>query len=125
MCYPYCRIQGIEGEDFEAVIDLGLVLSLNTVSLSFLQRIISWIFPPSEVTVFISEDGKDYKRVETIRHPEPADYLKDEILQFSILLHEKKARLIKISAKNIGHCPEWHQGAGGKAWLFADEIIIE
>ena len=27
-------------------------------------------------------------------------------------------------ARNIGTCPEGHPGAGEKAWLFTDEIII-
>jgi hypothetical protein len=36
-----------------------------------------------------------------------------------------EARYIRILAKSIGSCPEWHVGAGEKAWLFADEIIIE
>ena len=35
-----------------------------------------------------------------------------------------KARYVKIAAKNLGVCPAWHPGAGGKAWLFMDEIII-
>jgi hypothetical protein len=37
----------------------------------------------------------------------------------------ENATHIRVVAKNIGTCPDWHQGAGGKAWIFADEIIIE
>jgi hypothetical protein len=32
---------------------------------------------------------------------------------------------VKIHAMNRGVCPPWHLGAGGKAWLFADEIVVE
>jgi hypothetical protein len=32
---------------------------------------------------------------------------------------------VKIIARNYGPIPNWHPGAGGKAWTFADEIIIE
>ena len=28
-------------------------------------------------------------------------------------------------AINYGICPQWHLGAGGQTWLFADEIIIK
>jgi len=28
-------------------------------------------------------------------------------------------------AKNFGNCPEWHLGAGGKSWIFIDEITVE
>ena len=35
-----------------------------------------------------------------------------------------KSRYIKLKASNIGQCPEYHPGSGGKAWIFTDEIII-
>jgi len=25
----------------------------------------------------------------------------------------------------VGVCPPWHSGAGDKAWLFVDEIIVQ
>jgi hypothetical protein len=37
----------------------------------------------------------------------------------------RKARFVRVKARKIGLVPEWHNGAGGKACLFADEIIIE
>ncbi|NOR11849.1 MAG: hypothetical protein GQ545_01195, partial [Candidatus Aminicenantes bacterium] len=40
-------------------------------------------------------------------------------------LPDMRARYIRIKARNVGICPDWHPGAGGKAWLFCDEIIIE
>jgi len=40
-------------------------------------------------------------------------------------MKQAKARYIKIKAANIGKCPDWHKGAGGKAWLFVDEAVIE
>ena len=30
-----------------------------------------------------------------------------------------------MKAQNVKVCPKWHKGAGGKAWLFVDEIVIE
>lgn len=35
-----------------------------------------------------------------------------------------RTRFIRVKSKNIGICPPWHRGAGGKAWIFADEIIV-
>ena len=37
----------------------------------------------------------------------------------------KKARYVKIIAKNFGKLPEWHQGFGGDAFIFIDEIMIK
>ena len=39
-------------------------------------------------------------------------------------LNNINCRFIKITAKNIKTCPDWHQGKGGKAWLFIDEICV-
>ena len=37
----------------------------------------------------------------------------------------KKARYVKVTARNAGPCPDWHPGKGGTTWIFADEILIE
>jgi outer membrane protein OmpA-like peptidoglycan-associated protein len=37
---------------------------------------------------------------------------------------EHKARYVKVIAYNYGKLPEWHQGAGGDAFIFIDEIEI-
>jgi hypothetical protein len=35
------------------------------------------------------------------------------------------ARFVRVKAKNIGLCPDWHMGRGDKAWLMIDEILVE
>jgi hypothetical protein len=34
------------------------------------------------------------------------------------------ARFIRITAVNYGKLPAWHNGAGGNAWIFADELSV-
>jgi hypothetical protein len=36
-----------------------------------------------------------------------------------------QARYIKIKATNFGKLPEWHQGFGGDAYIFVDEIEVK
>ncbi|MGA2586453.1 MAG: hypothetical protein ABSF88_05470 [Candidatus Aminicenantales bacterium] len=31
----------------------------------------------------------------------------------------------RSKTKSALRCPPWHKGAGGKAWLFIDEIVID
>jgi hypothetical protein len=40
-------------------------------------------------------------------------------------IEHNNIRYIKIYAENIKTCPDWHPGAGGKAWIFIDEVVIE
>jgi hypothetical protein len=47
------------------------------------------------------------------------------IHDFSASMKTIKARYVRVKAENIGVCPKWHSGAGNKAWLFVDEIMVE
>ena len=50
---------------------------------------------------------------------------KTEIQGFEFKLEKIRARYVKILVINTGICPEWHKGAGSKAWMFVDEINVE
>ena len=47
------------------------------------------------------------------------------IKQFKASFNKAEVEFIHIKATNIGVCPPRHPGAGGKSWLFCDEIIIQ
>jgi len=114
---------GFEGTDLEAVIDLGSVKTVNKVSSSFLRNQLSWIFLPEWVEVSVSTEGSIYtkmKKVTLSQKQEP-----DTIVKSVGIEVEKNVRYIKVHARNRGQCPDWHSGAGGKAWLFCDEILVE
>ena len=40
-------------------------------------------------------------------------------------INEVKTKFLKIKITSVKTCPDWHKGAGGKAWLFIDEITIK
>ena len=54
----------------------------------------------------------------------PADE-EDAIIQEMEVRPRCEARYVKMAAKTIGTCPDWHVGAGQPAWIFCDEFIIE
>jgi hypothetical protein len=117
--------QGYEGTDIDAIIDLGSVQPVSKLSIGCIQEQGAWIFMPTEVSWWISEDGVDYKKLSTIAND--VDEHNDGVItkEFSVAIKNQKARFVKVVAKNRGVCPDWHPGAGGKAWVFADEISIE
>jgi hexosaminidase len=117
--------QGFEGDDLEAVIDLGRRRKISAVTVGFLQNTSAWIFLPTSAEFSVSSDGNEYQTVATVANdvsPQTADIV---IEDFAALFAGVKARYLRVLAKNIGVCPPGHPGAGGKAWLFADEIIVE
>lgn len=115
--------QGYEGVDLVATVDLGSLQLVNEVKIGFLQDENSWIFMPLEVEFLVSEDGKTFKSAakvaNTISYKEKGVVLKD----FGVGINQN-TRYIKVVAKSRGVCPAGHKGAGGKSWVFADEIVI-
>ncbi len=117
--------QGYEGNDLNAVVDLGKVEKISLIDVSFLQNTGSWIFYPKEVEYFISSDGMNYTKIYSIDHKPEEAASEAGIKDFDKKLDEVEARYIKVIAKNVGVCPPWHVASGGKAWLFVDEITIK
>ncbi|MBA7648813.1 hypothetical protein ES703_56603 [subsurface metagenome] len=117
--------QGYEGDDLEVVVDLGEITTISKISVGFLQVRDSWIFLPIFVEYTLSKDRNEIEAIGFIKNDIPMDKGGVILKDFTLELPETKARLVKIKAKNIGVCPQWHRGAGDKAWLFADEIIVE
>lgn len=117
--------QGFEGSDLEAVIDFTKSTTIKNLSIGFLNEPNVWIFLPREVVFSISEDGINFKRIADIINDIPSTNTEQVIKRFSAKVDITSARYLKIVAKNIGVCPPWHKGAGEKAWIFADEVVIE
>lgn len=117
--------QGYEGTDFEATIDLGKKVYATTFSLGFLQDINSWIFMPEYVEFEFSIDGKYYSKLGKVKRKTPHEKWGTITEDFIINFYPKNIRFIRFKAKNIEYCPEWHKGAGGKAWIFTDELTIK
>ena len=117
--------QGYEGNDLETVIDLGSARTTQKVSATFLQDNNAWIFFPLSVRYEVSEDGVSYRTVfegGTGISPEKEGAMRHTVVS---RVDGTRARYVRVTARNIGVCPPWHKGSGGKAWLFVDEIDVE
>lgn len=114
---------GYQGQDFEAIITLQTEREIQKVSTSFLQDQKPWIFFPTEYVVSISSDGKNYTEVAREKLIVDKD---DEKASIKVWQHTigKKAKYIKVWAKNYGIVPDWHPGNGGEAYIFIDEIQV-
>jgi predicted alpha-1,2-mannosidase len=116
--------QGYQEVDLEAVVDLGESQLADSVAIRFLQDENAWIFMPEEVTFYGSQNGKDFILLGKERSPVGPKEKGAIIHQFRASI-EQPIRYIKIVGKNRGECPPFHKGAGGKAWIFADEILLQ
>lgn len=116
--------QGYSGVDVVATVDMEKPMEIHRLAGSFLQDQNSWIFMPTQVEFFVSNDGKSFKSVGVVKNEVPVD-ADDAVIQELEVVKDVKARYVRMVAKSLGTCPEWHVGAGGAAWTFCDEFIIE
>jgi len=117
--------QGYEAADILAVVDLGETRAVRRVAVGFLQDIDSWIFMPEALAVDVSADGEIFRNVGRFVNDVPQREETVVIKDFTVTMDETDVRFVRIRAHTPGTCPAWHKGAGGKAWIFADEIVIE
>lgn len=118
--------QGYQSQDFEAVVDLKEVKNISEISARFLQDQRSWILMPTKVDYYISEDNVNFTFFGSVNNTLDPKLEENTILNFtSNETKGKKARYVKVIAKNFGKLPEWHQGAGGDAFIFVDEILVK
>ncbi len=117
--------QGYEGINLEAIIDLGKISPVNLVSLGCLQDIGAWIFMPEKVTILVSDDNINFREIGVLKNNIPKQSKEIVTKNFELITMNLQARYVKVVAYNMGNCPDWHPGAGGKSWIFADEIIIK
>jgi hypothetical protein len=116
---------GFEGTDMVATVDLGSIHYAHLIRTNFLQDINSWIFMPLEVEYSTSIDGEHYRVLGTIKNTIDEKRNGAGIAPFSLEFQRVKTRYIRMTATSMKHCPLWHKGAGGLAWIFADEIVVE
>lgn len=116
---------GFEGEDLEAIIDLGEETTIQVISADFLQDVQSWIFLPKQLTASYSSDSVQFTKIGTVSNITPAGKTGAFIQTFTIPADNINARYIKVTAEALKTCPGWHIGSGKKSWIFTDEIVIK
>ena len=112
-------------EDLKLVVDLNKIKPIKSISLGCHQDVRSWIFYPKKVKYWTSLDGEKYNYLGEIKNNFPDSIEGSFHEEFLLKFKKINTRYIKITAENYGICPEWHLGAGGKTWLFVDELTIK
>jgi len=115
---------GFEGEDLEAIIDLGEASSFSSISADFLQQYYAWIWLPQELVISISDDGIEFDELARLQNQASEKESGVFTETFKVDFEQVKARYIKVVALSRKACPIWHIGSGLPCWIFIDEIIV-
>jgi hypothetical protein len=119
------RIGGWQGftTDCELVVDLREKKPVSKVGAGVLEEQRAWIFYPTALEVYVSDDGKDYKLFGKTDVNVPRT--EGAHIQDIEVRGKADARYVKIVIRNYGKLPEWHLSAGQQAWLFVDEVWVK
>ncbi|MDE7356037.1 MAG: family 20 glycosylhydrolase [Rikenellaceae bacterium] len=113
--------QGFANKDLDIVFDLGQKTSFTTVTGSFTQSIGAWVYLPEALSVYTSDDGKNFRFAAKADNPFDRD---NQVIRKQITVTgDFNARYVKVIATNP-ITPKGLPGEGYKNWIFADEIFI-
>ena len=117
--------QGYQGQDFIATVDLQNETEIHSVGAGFLQVARSWIWMPTHVQFDVSDDGINFHPVSDIKTDVAVENMDPVKRDYRQAIPTAKARYVRVHAYNLGKIPSWHPGAGGDAYIFVDEILID
>ncbi|MBK8684597.1 MAG: hypothetical protein IPN26_06185 [Bacteroidetes bacterium] len=124
--------QGYQGQDIEVVVRLENDKKIKAIETTFLEDQNSWIFYPTEVEYWVSQDSVNWKKVNTQATHKSDHNLEISISNFGVnllavndeTLRKNPWRFIRLKAKHYGKMPQWHEGRGYDTYIFLDEIRI-
>lgn len=116
---------GFTDQNLIAVVDLGSMTQVHKISLGCLQQYRDWIMMPTEVTFEISKDGQHFTKIKSMKNKISENDKEPVIFDFAVDFPVMDLRYVRVTAKVLEHLPEGHSGAGKRAWVFADELMVE
>lgn len=119
---------GWEGDDAAITIDLPDGAAPRGVRIRFLRDQRNWIFLPARVRIEVAAAGTEEWEAVYAAGDRAAAESPDEpvgVALHVIRIAPRPAARLRIVAESVGVVPAWHRGAGGKAWVFLDEIVVE
>jgi hypothetical protein len=116
---------GYEGEDLDALLDLGTLTEVSSVSVGYLSNHGGYILSPVKVEVWGSVfSGQRMKLLSSSQHGDTG-FIAGSFQGISKhMLNKTPVRFLRVKVINGKKLPAWHPAKGSKSWLFVDKIVI-
>jgi hexosaminidase len=99
--------------DFDVVVDMDSITSLNKIGLRFMQYVGAGVYMPKSVSYSFSNDGINFSTPIKVENNIPDTERKLSFKTFEALLNNTSARYIRVQADN-----------SRRQFLFTDEVIV-
>lgn len=96
----------------------------SSITLSMLQQIGAYIFPPQQVEVWGGTDKNNLKLLSKTKPEQPGKETGQENLAIKCDFNKTTVSCIKLVVTPVRSLPAWHPGKGEKAWAFVDEVFV-
>jgi len=115
---------GFEGPDIEITVVLPVATAVHVLAADFLQVTAPAIFLPLSVDFAVSENGRNFRTVATVRPKadEKAEGPLVERLQVDGL--DLTVAAVRVRATNGGKVPSWHRSPQAERWTFVSEVLV-
>lgn len=114
---------GFYREPLDVIIEMGRT-KFSSVMMEILADKGNYIFAPTAFKALVSDDGENYSELAVATYEPMKSSDKDGVMQFTLDFQETRAKYLRIQSNTIDVLPEWHPGAGARAFLFVDEIVV-
>ena len=116
--------------NMEFIMRFNKATPLNEVIFNTLINTGSYIFPIQTIQMEASEDGKQYKQIQSVDFTNITKaYSKETNINqtqaFKLKVPKGKTyKYYKFTLRNLKQLPQWHPGKGTPAWIFVDEVFF-
>lgn len=117
---------GFEGKTLALHLFWNKKTKMKGLIISRLNDAGAWIFPPVQISVRGSTDGRSFITLlqKKLKTPDEGSPLLSGQQYDELHWPARKLRYLEVLIEPLQALPSWHQGKGAPAWLFVDEILI-
>lgn len=98
---------GFLNEPLDVTIDMQGAKPYSAVTVESLVEKGEWVFPPSSVGVYLSDDGREFTEAALMSVPQETAGSPDGVKPFKVLFPETSARYLRVVARTVDPIPAW------------------
>ncbi len=111
----------------QAILYFPHTITAKNISFSLLADIPAYIFPPQQIIVWASDNGKQWKVLGNITPQQPTSKDKDlkKLFTATCTFRPTSVRYIKFEVQPVQVLPQWFKHRKkDKGWAFVDEVLV-
>ncbi|MFY7840623.1 MAG: FN3 associated domain-containing protein [Lacibacter sp.] len=108
----------------ECLLPFSKPVTIQSITLSSLVDINSYIMPPQQIEVWGGDDAQRMKLLGRMSPEQPGKLMPVFMKGFECKFAATTIKYIKLIATPVAKLPSWHPGKGDKGWIFVDEVLL-